>query len=267
MKYLFIALLFCAFATELRAQNSKEPLEVTADGSLEWHRESKKFVANKNAVAKQGDVSIQAATLTANYSEDGEQDINISRVDAKDNVIIKSRDTDAYGDNGFYDLDKGYAELTGNDLKLVGTDQIVTARDRFEYWVIDGKLVAIGAAKITRKNEQGEINTLEADNITAFLIENDKGERVLDRLEADNNVIITTPSETLTGSKGVYEAKSNTAEITGDVKIRRGPNILEGAKATVDLNTSISRMFGSGGARGRVKGVFYPGSEKKDDGT
>lgn len=271
-RFFQILILLCflsapAFAQSPTGSNSDEPLEVTADGTLEWHRNEKKFIARKNAMAKQGEVSMNAATLTANYTESGEQNIKISRVDALDNVLIKSRDTDAYGDKGYYDLDKGYAELTGNNLKLVGTDQVVTARDRFEYWVTDGKLIAIGAAKITRRNEQGEINTLEADTITAYMKNNEEGERVLDRLVAENNVIITTPTEVLTGNNGVYKATTNEAEITGNVKITRGPNILEGAKATVDMDTSVSRMYGSGGATGRVKGVFFPGSEKKDDGT
>lgn len=272
LKLFPIFLLVLLFATDIQAQNnavsnSEKPLEVTADGTLEWHRNEKKFIARKNALAKQGDVSIAAELLTAKYTESDEQNIKISRVDAKNNVIIKSQETDAYGDDGFYDLDKGYAELTGNDLKMVSTDQVVTARDRFEYWAIEGRLIAVGSAQITRRNEQGEINTLEADTITAYMKNNEKGERVLDRLVAENNVIITTPIEVLTGNNGVYEAATNQAEITGNVKITRGPNILEGAKATVDMNTSVSRMFGSGGARGRVKGVFIPGSEKKDDGS
>lgn len=271
MRFLQIFVLMCFISGGVQAQeaslgNSKEPLEVTADGTLEWHRNEKKFLAKKNAEAKQGDVSIQGELLTANYTESDEQNIKISRVDASQNVVIKSRETDAYGDEGYYDLDKGYAELTGDNLKMVGTDQVVTARDRFEYWAVEGKLIAIGAAKITRRNEQGEVNTLEADTITAFMKNNEQGDRVLDRLVANDNVVITTPTEVLTGNYGVYEATSNEAEITGNVKITRGPNILEGARATVDMNTSISRMYGSGGARGRVKGVFIPGSEKKDDG-
>ncbi|MFP4313766.1 MAG: LptA/OstA family protein [Alphaproteobacteria bacterium] len=257
-------LFLCTFPVSVQAQNNTQPLEVTADGSLEWHRSDQKFIAKKNALARQGDVSIAAQTLTAAYTEEGEQNINIQRIDADQNVVITSRDSKAYGDQGFYELQKGYAELTGGNLRLESVDQNVTAKERFEYWVQEGKLLAIGSAKITRLNDQGETNTLEADTITAYLKENAQGERVLDRLEADGNVIITTPTETLTGDQGIYEAVANTAEITGDVTIKRGPNVLEGARASVDLNTSVSRMFGSGGSRGRVKGVFYPGSEKEE---
>ncbi len=56
--------------------------------------------------------------------------------------------------------------------------------------------------------------------------------------------------------------KTNTAIITGNVKITRGQNVLTGERAEVDLNTNISRLFGSsiedGQVGGRVKGVFYP---------
>lgn len=253
-----------ATAQTTPAQNSKEPIEITADQSLEWHRNDKKFIARKNAQAVQGDVSINAATLTADYVEGEGQNMKINRVQADNDVRIRSRDSDAYGDKGIYEIDKGYAELTGSDLRLISPDQTVTARDKFEYWVVEGKLIAIGNARLIRKNEQGETNTLDADTITAYLKDDANGKRVLDRMVAVGNVVITTPTETLTGAQGTYEARSNTAEIAGDVEIKRGPNILEGSKATVDLNTSISRMFG-GGRTGRVKATFFPGSEKKDE--
>ena len=246
------------------SQNRKEPIEITADETLEWHRNQKQFIARENAQAVQGDVSIKASTLTADYIDGNGQSMEINRVQADNNVRIRSRDTDAYGDKAIYEIDKGYAEMTGSDLKMVSPDQIVTARDRFEYWVTDGRLIAIGNARITRKNEQGEVNTLDADVITAYLKENAEGERVLDRMVAEGNVVITTPTETLTGQQGVYEANTNQAEVTGNVEIKRGPNTLEGSRATVDLDTSISKLFG-GGRSGRVKGVFYPGSEKSNN--
>ena len=152
--------------------------------------------------------------------------------------------------------------MTGSDLKLISPDQTVTAKDKFEYWVVEGKLIAFGDATIIRKNQQGEITTLVANTITAYLKEDKEGKRVLDRMEASGNVIITTPTEVLTGDNGLYNAETNMAEITGNVKIIRGPNTLEGVKADVNLNTNVSRMFGSGTSRGRVRGIFYPGSEE-----
>lgn len=240
--------------------NSQQPLEITADGTLEWHRNDNIFVATNNAKAEQGEVSVAAAKLTADYKDGDGQDFEIWRVRAEQDVHIQSRDTSAYGDNATYDINKGYAEITGSDLRLISPDQTVKARDKFEYWAVEGKLVAIGNARIIRENEQGEINTLDADIITAYLKDNDQGQRVLERMEADGNVVITTPTETLSGDAGTYNAGTQIAEITGNVEIKRGPNILEGGRAEVNLETSVSRMFGNGGTRGQVRGVFYPGS-------
>lgn len=247
------------------AQNtsSKDPIEILADATLEWHRNDLKFIATKNASATQGDVSIHAQTLTADYHDDAGKKFDIWRVRADQDVQLKSKDTTAYGDKADYDIAKGYAEMTGNDLKMVAPDQTLTARDKFEYWVTDGKMIATGDATIVRKNEKGEINTLKADQIVAYLKTDANGKRVLDRMEAHNNVIITTPTEVLTGNQGTYNAGTNMAEINGNVKIQRGPNTLEGAKADLNLTTNISRMFGGSGSRGRVRGVFYPGSEEK----
>jgi lipopolysaccharide export system protein LptA len=51
------------------------------------------------------------------------------------------------------------------------------------------------------------------------------------------------------------------------VKIHRGPNTLEGEKAEVDMNTNISRIIGNPAAGQRVRGVFYPGTDKGNGGS
>ncbi len=238
------------------------PLEITADTSLEWQRNEKTFTARGNALAKQGDASVSAATLTAHYVENstkgGGGGMKISQVFAEDNVVIRSKDTEAFGAKATYDLDKGYAVMTGSDLRMTSPDQTVTAHDKFEYWMKDAKFVAVGRAKISRTGD-----TLEADTISAVMQDNAQGQRKLESLEANGNVVIVTPSEMVTGAHGVYKASTNTAEMTGGVKITRGPNVLEGERAEVDLNTNTSRIFGAGGQAGRVRAVFYPGSDKK----
>lgn len=253
-----------ASAQGLMSSDSNEPLEITADESLEWKRNDLTFIARKNALAKQGDASVAAEILTANY-RDEDKGMEIYKVAAESNVVIHSRDSDAFGDKAVYDLDKGLAVMTGGNLRMVSVDQVVTAKEKFEYWVASGKLVAMGRARVERKNQAGETDTLEADTITATMKDNGKGQRVLDQLEAAGNVVITTPTEIITGKHGTYRANGNKAELTGGVTIKRGPNVLEGEKAEVDLTTNTSRMFGSPMGDGRVRGVFYPGSEKKPE--
>lgn len=258
-----------ASAQEL-SSSSDEPVEITADGSLEWNRNDKIFIARDNAKAKQGESSIAAAKLTAHYRDGQGGGMDIHRVEADSNVELSSKDSTAYGQRADYDLAKGVAIMTGDNLKMVSPNQIVTAKDRFEYWVTDGKINAIGNARVDKKNAKGETDTLEADVISAILKDNAAGKRELHSLEADGNVVITTPAEKVTGKHGIYNAQTNKALLTGGVILHRGPNKLEGERAEVDLNTNTSQLFGGANMAktgGQVRGIFYPGTEKKSHET
>ena len=217
---IFMTALLCSMNASAQAPlstSSEEPLEITADETLEWLRNDLIFVAKKNAVAKQGDTSVAGDTLTANYRDTN--GMQIWRVTADGSVVVHSKDSDAYGDKATYNLDEGLAVMTGKALKMVSVDQVVTARDSFEYWVKDGKLVALGQARAERKNEKGETTILEADKITATMKDNAKGQRVLHTLEATGNVVITSPTEVLTGAYGIYKADTNKADLTGGVTL------------------------------------------------
>ena len=239
------------------------PLTITADKSLEWDRDAGTFTANQNALATRGDISVRADTLTAYYQQgaDGEEDIQITQLLAMGGVIITSPDGKVYGDQAAYDVASEMMVMTGDALRMVSDGQTVTARDQFEYQARTGELFADGNATVT----QGQ-NRLRANQLEATFREGsgESGQRALDTIEARGNVVITTPDEELTGPYGIYRARTNKAEISGGVRITRGPNVLQGDRAEIDLTTNISRMFG-GGNTGRVEGVFFPGSEKEDN--
>ncbi len=263
-RFVFIFLLFYPVslaAQESRPSNEKEPLEITADDVLEWHRADQKLIAKGNAKALQKTSSIEAQILSAAYREGMQGRFEISQINADENVIISTQNATAYGDHAVYNLDQSLATMTGENLRMISPDQTVTAEEKFEYYVDKGKLTAIGNAKVLRANQNGGNDTLEAHHISAIFKENAKGERVLESLEAKNNVVITTMTETITGAYGIYRADINKAEMKGNIIITRGPNILQGERAEIDLTTNTSRIFGGGQSNnGRVKAVFYPGS-------
>lgn len=253
--------------------NSEQPIEITASKTVEWLRNQKQYVARENVVVKQGNMTILADLLTADYRESEASSMEIWQITAEGHVQIKDDKNTAYGDKGVYDVTNGVAVLTGNDLKLVSPDQTVTAKDRMEYHSNERLAKAIGNAKVVRTKD-----TLAANTITAYFKDQTAqpapktdgnggtdvvGGGSLDKLEADGNVVITTPTEILRGSKAVYKADTNIAEMTGKVKIERGENVMEGNRAEVNLNTNVSKMFGSDKDGGRVRGVFFPGSNKK----
>lgn len=244
------------------ASNSNEPIEITAQNSLEWHRNTKQYIATGAAIAKQGAVSIQAETLTADYESSEASSIDIWQLTALDNVVIKNEDSTGYGDKAIYNVKTETATLTGDDLKLVSPDQTVTATDRFVYKTAERRATAIGNAKVIRTEDTIEASTIEA----VFKPQGQgEGQDAVETLEAKSNVKITTPTEVLTGNYAIFRSATNKAEISGNVKITRGPNILEGARAEVDLTTNISKMFGAEETGERVRGIFYPKSEKNPD--
>ncbi len=258
-----VAVVMPALADEATTQNTEaKAVDISADESLEWYRNEQYFIAKGNAKAVQGDVSIDADTLKADYDNDPdgkEGSLNLRVLHAIDNVLIKSADNVAYGDKADYDLQTKQALMTGSNLKLQTPEQTITARDRFEYDVTKGKLVAVGNAKVVRPSD-----TLSADTITAYMAEDSQGKRTVRKVEADGSVTIITAQEKVTGRSGVYDAVAQTVEVSGNVVIYRGSNILRGQRAEVDLNTQISRLFGGEGETGRVTGTFYPDDVKQN---
>ncbi len=255
-----------ALAQDGLTTSSSDPVEVTADNTLEWLRNDEKFIATGNAKAKQGLSSVSGQTLTAQYRKSPKSSMEIYRITAEKDVVLETEDSQAYGDKAVYDLDTSLATLTGSDLKLISPDQTITANEKFEYFVDEGRANALGRAKVVRPKAQGGgFDTLEADKISAIFKDNPQGERVLHSMEAIGNVVIVTPTETITSAYGIYQADTNKAKLNGSVKIRRGQNTLEGDRAEVDLTTNVSQIFGAPQTGERVRGVFYPGSEKRPD--
>ncbi len=226
------------------------------------------MIAKGNARARQGDISVSATVMTADYREkDKEGDkggMEIWRLTSAGDVRIKSADSEAFGDQAIYDLDRGVAVMTGKALRLVTPEQTITAQDSFEYWVAESRMKAIGKARVERAGD-----TLESDVLSALFTQSAGGQRALDHVEATGHVVITTPTERAEGDRGVYDARTQIATLTGHVRLTRGRNILEGERAEVNLATHVSRILGGGGPgaeSSRVRGVFFPNDQKGQGG-
>ena len=82
------------------------------------------------------------------------------------------------------------------------------------------------------------------------------GSSQIKRLEASGSVLVTQKDQTATGDKGVFDMRTNTITLTGNVVISQGQNVLRGERLVVDRATGVSRMEG-----GRVQGIFQRGKE------
>lgn len=264
-KLLFILALIPLCAHAQMPTASKDPIEITADNFFEWQRANQKFVAKGNAQAVQGTASIKADTIEASYADTKQNGMQLSTITATNNVILKSQGNTAYGDKAVYDSVHQIATITGNNLKITTPSETITVTDRFEYQIDAGKIYAVGNTTITKPKTSGTgMDTLRANRFEVTLKNSPNGKREVEKIEAFDNVVITTPDEKVTGNYAIYRAAPNTAEMQGNIIITRGPNILTGDKATVDLTTNESKIYGGNTTQqsgGRVKGVFYPGSQ------
>ncbi|GIL40566.1 LptA/OstA family protein [Roseiterribacter gracilis] len=254
---------FTPFA-EPADKNDKSPLEITADGTLEWLQSERAYVARKNAVATRGPSTVHADTMTAFYrdtpkdakkpgaagehkekekkgSDQGADPGEIWRVIAEGSVKIENNGRTAYAERAVYDVDKKVVVLTGGDLKVITAIETVTAKDSIEYWEETQTAVARGHA-LARKRE----DTLAGDVLVAHFTKEDNGSTTLHQVEGFGNVIITTPKDVVRGAQGVYDMRTRKATISGPAKFSQG------AKGAPAPGTP------PGPAPVRVRGLFVP---------
>ncbi len=92
--------------------------EITADGQLEYYDRKQMAIARDNAVARRADRSLRSDVLVAYLNKDATGKTQVYRVEAFDNIHIKTAEEDVWGDRGVYNVDSGIATLTG-DVRVV----------------------------------------------------------------------------------------------------------------------------------------------------
>jgi len=85
------------------------------------------------------------------------------------------------------------------------------------------------------------------------------GSSQISRLEAKGNVVVTQKDQTATGDTGLFDMKSNTVTMTGNVLVSQGPNVLRGERLVVDLTTGVSRVD-AGSSNGPVRMLIQQGA-------
>jgi lipopolysaccharide export system protein LptA len=268
------------------SSGSNGPLEITADGTLEWLRDQQLYVARGNAKAVRGGMTVTADVLSARYqTPPGKKDgMQITQLQADGNVELQSPTSQAFGDQGVYDMQKRVTVLTGKALKLVTPEETVTARDSLEYYEDTDTGVARGDAVAVRG-----VDRLTGDVIAAVFHHEDAGDKTtskdkkketaapaaapatasppadgaepvkphqLEKLEAKGHVVLVTQTDVVTGDEGVYNPNTGQATVLGNVKVTRGDNQLDGARAEVDMQTGVSRLFAAPNTK--VRGLFTP---------
>jgi lipopolysaccharide export system protein LptA len=143
------------------------PITVTSQGGIEWRQPQQEVIAEQDAKAIRGNVTVTADQLIAHYRKktsenpqpaasaggsaggssvglEGNNEIYL--LEGQGDVHIFTPTDLAVGDHGAYDMDQGVLVLTGHDLKLRTPTYVVTSRDSLEYWSNQHMAVARGDA-------------------------------------------------------------------------------------------------------------------------
>ncbi len=268
------------------------PIDITARDGIEWRQAEQQVIANGDAKAIRGQVTVKGDRLTAWYRKKGTagttqpapvagltgdqstEGNEIYRMQADGHVRIFTPTDQAQGDKATYDLDQSVMVMTGKDLKLTTPNDTITARDDLEYWAQKHMAVARGNAVVTTNDAK----RVAADTLVAYTTDNPPPASAtptstspakssdpmgasgkLQRVEAFGNVSIRTPTDTVTGDRGVYVPDTGMARLAGNVRITRGQNQLNGAEADVNMKTGIATLVAQ--RSGRVHGLVVPNDE------
>ena len=230
--------------------NSKDPLEISADNGIEWKRDARTYTARGNALAKQGDTSVAADTLVA-YLDEQDQ---VASWEAFGNVKIQTGQSTSYGDHAKYQESQRLLVMTGNNLKVVTTDQTVTARDQIEYWRDKDTMVAKGNVVIVQPKDD---TTIHSDQATAYFRDKvddpatpakETGSEVY-QVDAQGRVRVDRKGETAFSDQLAYTPNTQIAVLTGNVVINSKENTYRGGRAELDMKNDISRLLPSQGQR------------------
>ncbi|MDK9719900.1 MAG: hypothetical protein OEL53_01810 [Rhodospirillales bacterium] len=237
-------------------------IDITSDQGIEWLQREQKFIAKGNARAIRNNVTVHADELIAHYRDRKEGGgTEIWKLEALGHVRILSADTKVFGDSAVYDIDNVLLVVRGQPVaKLMTATDTVTASDSLEYWEAKRLAVARGDASVLHEDKR-----LKADTITADLREDKQGKLEIKQANAFGNVLVRTATDVATGDKGIYYTESQIATLTGNVKITRDKNQLNGGYAEVNMATGISKLFPAvpGQAGTRVQGILAPDGGRK----
>jgi lipopolysaccharide export system protein LptA len=242
------------------------PITVTSQGGIEWRQPQQEVIADQDAKAVRGDVTVTADQLIAHYrkkaatpgqpaasaaapsatpgasgsASDGLEGNNeIYLIEAKGAVHIFTPTDQAFGDHAAYDMDQAVLVLTGHNLKMTTPTYVVTARDSLEYWSNQHMAVARGDAVLVTNTQR----RIAADVLVAYT---DAGPAASAPQTPAPTTVALKPGQPAAGAADPIDAsgKLKLVDAIGHVVILTTTDIVQGDRAVYDPTIGIARIAG-----------------------
>jgi lipopolysaccharide export system protein LptA len=238
------------------------PVAIEADKGVEWRQNEQVYIARGNATAKRGDSTIRSDTLYAHYRRTQDNRQEIYKIVAEGAVKITTPKETITSDTAEYMVETAEFTLKGKPVKIDSGKSTLVA-GLIVYNSKNKTANVTGGAQVTEEKKR-----VRADRFLAFFKE-DGGKQSLQRVEAFGNVVITTPTEIARGNRGDYNADTQVATLSGNVRLTRGDSQLNGDRAEVNMKSGVSKLL-AGDDRpvagetnpskgGRVRVLIMPG--------
>ncbi|WP_444463560.1 lipopolysaccharide transport periplasmic protein LptA [Rhodobacter capsulatus] len=130
-------------------------------------------------------------------------------------------------------------------LRTDTTAQVEVTADSLSVHQADGSAVFTGNVLIV----QGPMR-LKAERVE---VEYGADRSKIAKLHAPGGVTLVSDKDAAEARDAIYEVAAGSVELTGDVLLTQGQNVLSGQRMTIDLKTGTGRMDG------RVRTILQPG--------
>jgi lipopolysaccharide export system protein LptA len=244
------------------------PITVTSQGGIEWRQQQQEVIADEDAKAVRGNVTVTANELIAHYrkkaatpgqpatppagsgasdggSSDGLTGNNeIYLLEAQGNVHIFTATDQAVGDHGAYDMDQGVLVLTGHGLKMTTPTYVVTSRDSLEYWSNQHMAVARGDAVLVTNTGR----RIAADVLVAYTKPSSSpgaAQPGAGQPAAVATTVAAKPGQPAASTDPTDPSGSlKLVDAIGHVVIMTATDIVQGDRAVYDPTLGIARIAG-----------------------
>lgn len=136
-------------------------------------------------------------------------------------------------------------EVAFPGLRTDTTAQVEVTADSLSVHQADGSAVFTGNVLIV----QGPMR-LKAERVE---VEYGADRSKIAKLHASGGVTLVSDKDAAEARDAIYEVAAGSVELTGDVLLTQGQNVLSGQRMTIDLKTGTGRMDG------RVRTILQPG--------
>lgn len=218
------------------------PIEIDAQSGITCTQKGRVCTARGDVIVRRGDLTMTCDVLTATFQVDPQgRPQDLIRLDAVGTVRMKSDDDTqrAASDRAVFHVPQSHLVLTGKTLFLGVGQTTVHARDSLEYFDTQKKAIAKGEARLEKEDR-----LVRAQYMEAFFHEDSNKKLGLDRVSAQGDVFVSTPTDVAQGDEGVYTDKDEVVILTNNVRItRQGQGHMVGQRGRFDMKNGVAHLL------------------------